>query len=186
LDETVDRELLLLGLLRHGGLHGYRLNEFINRDLAYCTDLKKPTAYHLLAKMTEQGWIVVQDEQQEGNRPPRRIYQITAAGEAMFQSLLRENLAAYVPTRFTGDIGVAFMDALPTEQQAELLAERRAGLTAELEALKRTPADAHRGSMALLITHQIRHLTAELAWLDEIAAHMAASEPASTEGETHP
>ena len=168
----MDRELLLLGLLRHGGLHGYRLNEFINRDLAYCTDLKKPTAYHLLGKMAERGWIIETDEQQEGNRPPRRVFQITEAGEAMFQTLLRENLAAHTPTRFTGDIGIAFMDALPPEEQAALLAERRAGLTAELESLQHTPENAHRGSLALLITHQIRHLTAELAWLDEIAAHL--------------
>lgn len=177
----MDRELLLLGLLRHGGLHGYRLNEFINRDLAYCTDLKKPTAYHLLGKMAERGWIVEVDEQQEGNRPPRRIYRITEAGEAMFQTLLRQNLAAHAPTRFTGDIGIAFMDELPPDEQAALLAERRAGLQAELDTLQQAPENAHRGSLALLITHQIRHLTAELAWLDEIAAHVSASATAHTQ-----
>ncbi|MBL8148212.1 MAG: helix-turn-helix transcriptional regulator [Anaerolineae bacterium] len=170
----MDRELLLLGLLRHGGLHGYRLNEFINRDLAYCTDLKKPTAYHLLAKMEERGWIVVLNEQQDGNRPPRRIYQITPAGEAVFQQFLRENLAAFSLTRFTGDIGIAFMDDLPVAERAELLARRRAGLVAELEMLKSTPASAHQGSLALLVTHQIRHLTAELDWLDEIMAQLFA------------
>lgn len=182
----MDRELLLLGLLRHGGIHGYRLNEFINRDLAYCTDLKKPTAYHLLAKMAEQGWIVVLDEQQEGNRPPRRIYEITAEGETVFQRLLRENLAAHTPTRFTGDIGIAFMDALPAAEREQLLAQRRAGLAAELEVLKSTPADAHRGSLALLITHQIRHLTAELDWLDEILAQLAGHPAGQPElGDTH-
>lgn len=176
----MDRELLLLGLLRHGGLHGYRLNEFINRDLAYCTDLKKPTAYHLLTKMEQRGWIVVLDEQQEGNRPPRRIYQTTPEGEAVFQRLLRENLATHSLTRFTGDIGIAFMDDLAPEERAHLLAERRAGLTAELEMLTATPAGAHRGSLALLITHQIRHLTAELDWLDEIMAQFPAA-PALTD-----
>ncbi len=171
----MDRELLLLGLLRHGALHGYRLNEFINRDLVYCTDLKKPTAYHLLAKMAERGWISEGDEEQEGNRPPRRVYEITPEGEIQFQKLLRENLAAHTPTRFTGDIGVAFMDALPTTEQHTLLARRRAGLSAELEALQSTPADAHRGSLALIIAHQIHHLRAELDWLDEIAAHISAA-----------
>ena len=175
MDEAMDRELLLLGLLRDGGLHGYRLNEFINRDLAYCTDLKKPTAYHLLAKMEAQGWIEVLDEQQEGNRPPRRVYQIAPPGEIVFQRLLRENLAAYTSTRFTGDIGIAFMDSLPAEEQVELLTQRRAGLVAELDKLKATPATTHQGSIALLITHQIRHLTAELDWLDEIVAQIALS-----------
>jgi DNA-binding PadR family transcriptional regulator len=182
----MDRELLLLGLLRHGSLHGYRLNEFINRDLAYCTDLKKPTAYHLLAKMAESGWIVVLDGQQEGNRPPRRIYQITEAGEAVFQRLLRENLAAYTPARFTGDIGIAFMDALPPPEQMALLGERRAGLAAELDTLRATPANAHRGSLALLITHQVHHVMAELAWLDELMAALAADSAApEREGDSH-
>jgi len=171
----MDRELLLLGLLRHGGLHGYRLNEFIERDLVYCTDLKKPTAYHLLAKMEDRGWIAVQNEQQEGNRPPRRIFQITPDGEAVFQKLLRENLAAYSITRFTGDIGIAFMDSLPADERLELLARRRAGLVAELEMLTNTPPNAHQGSLALLVTHQIRHLSAELGWLDEIMAQHSAA-----------
>lgn len=170
----MDRELLLLGLLRHGALHGYGLNEFINRDLAYCTDLKKPTAYHLLAKMARDGWISEGGEEQDGKRPPRRVYEITAQGEAVFQRLLRENLAAYTPARFAGDIGIAFMDALPAAERRALLAQRRAGLIAELDALEHTPAEVHRGSLALIIAHQIHHLRAELVWLDEIAAHIAA------------
>jgi DNA-binding PadR family transcriptional regulator len=176
----MDRELLLLGVLRHGALHGYRLNEFITRDLAYCTDLKKPTAYHLLAKMAARGWISEGGDEQDGNRPPRRVYEITAEGEAVFQKLLRENLAAYTPTRFSGDIGVAFMDALPPAEQASLLRQRRAGLTAELDALQHTPAEAHRGSLALIITHQLQHLRAELDWLDALLAQLAA------EGEPRP
>ncbi len=172
----MDRELLLLGLLRHGALHGYRLNEFINRDLAYCTDLKKPTAYHLLAKMAGRGWITEGDEEQDGNRPPRRVYEITPEGEAVFQTLLRENLAAHTPTRFTGDIGVAFMDALAPADQRGLLAQRRAGLMSELTVLEATPDGAHQGSLALIIAHQIHHLRAELDWLDEIAGHVSAAE----------
>src|SRR5689334_24991696 len=107
----MDRELLLLGLLRRAHMHGYQLHEFIERDLATCTDLKKPTAYFLLDKMTRLGWIT-QREEREGNRPARRVYQVTAAGEAQFQQLLRENLSGSATTRFTGDIGLIFADTL--------------------------------------------------------------------------
>ena len=41
-----------------------------------CSDLKKPTAFFLLDKMAQNGWISWTEEQ-EGNRPPRRNYQIT-------------------------------------------------------------------------------------------------------------
>src|SRR5690242_8184236 len=112
---AMHRELLLLGLLRKGDMHGYGLNDFIEQYLALCADLKKPTAYALLNRMEEQGWVERHAEQ-VGKRPPRHIYRLTAVGEAQFQALLRENLAAYHPVRFSADIGLAFADALSAEE----------------------------------------------------------------------
>jgi len=63
----MNRELLLLGLLRQSEMHGYKIIEFIERDLAICTDLKKPTAYFLLDKMAQNGWISWMEER-EGKR----------------------------------------------------------------------------------------------------------------------
>src|SRR5689334_23474740 len=120
----MERELLLLGLLRRSHMYGYQLHEFIERDLATCSDLKKSTAYFLLDKMTRQGWIT-QHEEREGNRPPRRVYQVTPAGEAQFQKLLHENLSSYTPARFGGDIGLMFADTLPAAEAQRLLRRRR-------------------------------------------------------------
>lgn len=58
----MERELLLLGLLRRQDLHGYRLMDFIENNLGACTDLKKPTVYFLLEKMANQGWISASQE----------------------------------------------------------------------------------------------------------------------------
>ncbi len=163
----MERELLLLGLLRRENMHGYRLNEFIERDLAICTDLKKPTAYFLLEKMEKVGWVT-RRRQQEGNRPPRRVYQITPEGEAQFQRLLRENLAAFAPTRFMTDIGLAFADALAPRDVLPLLEKRRQAMLGELEAVRAIPA--HDGSLQLVVEHQIAHLESELRWLDQVMA----------------
>lgn len=159
------RKLLLLGLLRRQDMHGYQLNEFIETSLATCVDIKKPTAYYLLNKMQEDGWIT-DEEDQEGNRPMRRVYSITAQGEAAFQQLLRENLASYVPAQFTNDIGLAFIDEVSPQEALPLLARRRQALEAQLAAVQATPD--HPGSLHLMIEHQIRHLTAEQQWLDEV------------------
>ncbi len=75
----MERELLLLGLLRGQEMHGYQLNEIISRVNRYI-ELKKATVYFLLDKMDNSGWIKRTDEQ-EGNRPPRRVYHLTAEGE---------------------------------------------------------------------------------------------------------
>ncbi len=163
----MDHKLLLLGLLRRQGMHGYQLFEFIDRDMAVCTDLKKPTAYYLLNKMAEDGWIA-ETLEQEGNRPPRRVYRLTPRGETEFQRLLHANLASNPPVYFPGDIGLAFLDSLDPLQAHTLLRQRRQTLAGELEGAKDVPA--HAGSLHLVIEHRARHLRAELEWLDEVLA----------------
>lgn len=171
----MERELLLLGLLRQHTMHGYQLHELIDRALASCTDLKKSTAYFLLEKMEKAGWVT-QTQTQAGKRPPRRVYQLTTHGEAEFQRLLRANLSAHTPVRFADDIGLAFLDALKSEEALALLAHRLTALTAELAAARAAPP--HEGRLQLLIEHQRRHLAAEVAWLESVIAHLQPS-PAS-------
>ena len=161
----MDRELLLLGLLRRQDMHGYQLAEYINQTMASCVDIKKSTIYFLLDKMAESGWIV-ENEVQEGNRPPRRVFQLTVQGEAVFQRLLRENLAAAQQVRFAGDIGLAFLDSLPHAEAAVLLKQRRAALAQELLGAQSAPA--HPGGSQFVVEHLILHLQTELVWLDEI------------------
>jgi DNA-binding PadR family transcriptional regulator len=163
----VDRELLLLGFLRRENMHGYKLNEFIERDMAACTDLKKPTAYFLLDKLAKRGWISMR-ETREGNRPPRRVYRVTAKGEAEYQKMLRQNLAAFIETKFPGDIGLGFADDLAANEVLPLLVERRAALAAKLDELNAVPE--HTGSLQLIVSHQQFHLEAELRWLDQVIA----------------
>ena len=163
----MDRKLLLLGLLRRQEMHGYQLYEFIERDLAVCTDLKKPTAYYLLNKMAADGWIA-EELEQEGNRPPRRVYRITPAGEEQFQSALRENIAAHEPVYFSGDMGLAFLDDLPPEEALDCLRQRREALSEALGATHATPR--HPGSMQLVLDHRLHHQRAELDWLDGLLA----------------
>ena len=164
---TVNRELLLLGLLRRQDMHGYQLSEFIARDLSACTDLKKPTAYFLLNKMAQEGWIS-QEKTQEGNRPPRHVYRITPQGEAAFQRLLRQSLAAFEPVYFAGDISLAFIEELPTDEAVTLLAARRQEMQSALSKLQEAPV--HHGSLQLAIDHQRYHLENELAWLNRMIA----------------
>lgn len=167
----MDRELLLLGLLRREDMHGYQLHAFIEENMASCTDLKKSTAYYLLDKMTERGWLEP-DEEQAGNRPARRVYRITPAGEAHFQRLLRHNLMHYHEATFTGNIGLAFMDELPSDEALALLKQRRDELQDLVLTLDGVPV--HRGSLQLMIEHQQHHLHAELSWLNSLIDRLSA------------
>lgn len=161
----MDNKLLLLGLLSQQQMHGYRLNEFIEQELSMCSDLKKPTAYYLLSKMAEDGWIL-EEHEQEGNRPPRKVFQITEKGRQALLDLLRENLASYEPPVFAGDSGIAFLSYLSKEEAVDLLEERRERIRSALEKARGTPV--HQGSLQLVVEHQVVHLNSELEWLDQV------------------
>lgn len=169
------RQLLLLGLLRRESMHGYRLNEFIEHELSICTDLKKPTAYFLLDKLEQAGWIAVTEAIQDSGRPPRKMYAITAAGEAAFQTLLREHLRELDLSRFTADVGFAFIDALDPAESIPLLEERRAALAAALDEMGAAPP--HPGALHFVIRQRIAHLQAEYDWLESVIQQLRASTP---------
>lgn len=166
----MERELLLVGLLKRQGMHGYQLHEFIDSYMQTCVDLKKSTAYYLLEKMAKEG-LITSSEEREGHRPPRLVYSLTPAGEAHFLDLLRQNLATYSPARFPGDTGLTFLDDLPRAEAIALLQSRRAALVKELDRVEQAPV--HTGSLQFLIEHQVVHLRSELGWLDTVINRLA-------------
>ena len=169
----MERELLLLGLLRQQDMHGYQLHDFIEQYMDMCVDLKKSTAYYLLDKMAQEG-LVTQQEEQVGNRPPRHVYRITATGEMRFQELLRQNLTTFTPARFGYMVGIAFLDELDVTEARSLLNQRRKALTTALEQIQAAPT--HPGSMQHLVEHQDVYLKSELAWLDSILVDSRSTE----------
>ncbi len=165
----MERKLLLLGMLRMQEMYGYQLNEFIDQHLRAGVKLKKPTAYKLLNGMAKDGWVTYREEK-IGNRPARRVYDITPQGETAFQKILRESLADYQPTEFSGDISLAFLDLIPAQEALSLLQKRRS----IIESLQQS-IDAHghgHGGYSLMIEHQARHLATELEWVDEIISRI--------------
>ena len=164
----MERKLLLLGMLRDHPMYGYQINDLIDTHLGSSIALTKPTAYRFLNQMTEAGWIEF-NEEQVGNRPIRRVYSILPSGEDAFQKMLRESLADFKATPSQGTFGIAFLDAIPTEEALPLLQTRRDHIEELLNSL--SVDENHHGGFGYVILHQIRHLNAELVWLDEVIKH---------------
>jgi DNA-binding PadR family transcriptional regulator len=162
-----ENDLLLLGVLHRQSMHGYQLADFIENNLDACSDLKKSNAYFLLDKMEQSGWVVSQMVQ-SGKRPLRKVYQITAVGEEIFLKLLRKNLMEYSPALFPADIGLAFLDEIPSHEGVELLNQRKEAIRTKLDDLTLVPE--HHGTLQWLVEHQRLFLGTELIWLDELIA----------------
>jgi DNA-binding PadR family transcriptional regulator len=166
----MERQLLLLGLLRAQKMHGYQLNEFLERRWDFVTDLKPSTAYYLLDKLAGDGYVQVQTEQ-VGNRPPRRVYELTPAGEARFLELLRANLAGRTAPVYADEIGLSFMDALPRSEVQGFLAQKRQLLQVELDRLAGMEMTLRAGGseqVYLALDHHLTLLRAELTWLENL------------------
>ncbi|NTW04147.1 MAG: PadR family transcriptional regulator [Oscillochloris sp.] len=169
---TMDRQLLLLGLLRAQEMHGYQLNEFIDQQMDFCVDLKRSTAYYLLDKLCRDGYVAEETER-EGNRPERKVYRITPTGEARFQELLRQNLSTYEPPVYAEDIGVIFEHLLAPNESLNLLYQRREAILAHRNRMKVLHISLPPSHMAV-IDHHLLHLDAEIAWVDRLIATRSA------------
>lgn len=165
----MERELLLLGLLRMHDMHGYQINEFMDAHLGSNVQLKKATVYKLLTGLVDQGWIEYREER-EGNYPVRRVYRITPDGENTFQRLLRQSLATYQPVSHLGSIGFMYLDALPAAEAASLLRERRRGVESLVRAMEAD--ETHEGGFRVMLSYHLHYLRAELEWIDEVVARL--------------
>lgn len=181
----MERQLLILGLLLDENMHGYQLNEHIEHTLGFFSDLKKSTLYYTLDKLEKQGCVRAQTEQ-EGNRPERRVYEVTEAGRAYFLDLLRRTLGDFAHTTYGADIAVMFMDQLPAAERHYLLRDKRQKAQVALDHLRELPP--HGGSVQHVIAHHIIHLEAEIDWLDgvldELNETLRLSRPFSHEGDS--
>jgi len=161
----MEKELLLLGLLRKQKMHGYRLMEFIDSNLHVCTDLKKPTTYYLLEKMEALGWVT-QHEDPNGKRPAKRVYEITELGETIFQSTLRSTLEKFEPHFFSNDIVYIFWDSIPDVERINLLQTKKSFIQNEMNNLEKIPE--HSGDTQILMDHRLFFLKSELKWVEQL------------------
>jgi DNA-binding PadR family transcriptional regulator len=166
-----DRALLLLGVLMTQSRHGYQINEFIERQLCDVVTMKKPTAYALLDRLAGDGFISVHVEQ-EGNRPPRKVYTITSAGRELFDGLLKTNLSSLDSPVFADDIGLMFLNHLPQDQVVELLRKRLELLEGVLENTVEVPPHSGMLTVHIALDHVMTLRRADRDWMIATIARM--------------
>lgn len=168
----MEKKLLLLGTLRIHEMHGYQLNELLAQSVGLPIKLTRPNAYKLLNRMEQDGWISYREEQ-EGNRPPRRVYAITGVGEIAFQQMLRESLSAYIVPEFSSIVALNFLELLPTDEAIALLQERRDKVAAHFNEVAEIPTDMREAHLS--VEYLFRFYQTEIAWIDEVIAHLSDS-----------
>lgn len=84
-------ELVILSFLMRGPIHGYLIAKIINDMIGPFARLSNGRLYPLLAKLEEQGLIVVADDLPDARNDRRqRTFKITEAGRERFQALMMD------------------------------------------------------------------------------------------------
>lgn len=165
----MEKKILLLGLLLSHGMHGYQLNEMLQKNPATPISLKKSNAYKLLNDMEKDGWVA-HTQEQEGNRPQRRVYSVTKDGEAAFYRLLRENLSSSPSPEFPGVVGLDFLYLFPTEEAVALLENRLVIVQEKYEELDQVDLEIRQSHLASEYLHKF--YANEIKWLTEIVQRL--------------
>ena len=179
------RMLMVLGVLHAGARHGYELHRILVAHGTVYVDFKKPTLYHLLARLAEQGVVDLKSETgARGPRGERLVYSITARGRAMFQQLLRSVLGSYDGNNGGFQVAAGFLAWIPVREAQALLRKPCAGLRARQaamrEAMEQHVSLAQSGAMTeqqatsrfLSADHLLSMMDAELAWMEKTIGYL--------------
>lgn len=177
-------EYALLGLLRDGPRHGYRLAADFTPEgrLGIALRLKMSQMYAYLRKLERQGLLLAHDEMDDRSHRARRVFALTPEGARVFDAWLAAPVEATREVRLTFLLKLAFTLDDPKAALA-LIARQREATAAWLAAQRareaRLPGATSMNTTTeplslarLTLRQRILLSEATLAWLDESEASL--------------
>lgn len=167
-------DLVVLSLLRERPMHGYELNqELERREARDWAGISRPQVYYSLKKLAASGHLNrAEGESRAG--PERQVFRLSAAGKrALSAALAREDWAIQRPAPPFLTWLILSGNALP-EDRLRLIRRRREFLEIELAKERKTLGEilADTGAMVVAGAHVvrlvIRQWEVELEWLSEV------------------
>lgn len=163
-------EIALLGFLHQAPKHGYAIHHELSdpTGLGSVWQIKLSQLYALLGKLEDAGYITATTEQQE-NKPPRKTFHLTDAGQAVFLAWVQSPVQHGRSLRLEFLVKLYFARLQDTAVADHLLTQQRAlcheWLAAEQEMVAEEVKNGRRYSR---LVHQFRsgQLQAMLNWLD--------------------
>jgi DNA-binding PadR family transcriptional regulator len=173
-------EYALLGLLRAGACHGYRLAAAFAPQgwLRPILRLKMSQMYAYLHKLERQGWLRATLERDETTRP-RRVFALTPQGERVYDTWASQPVGATRDIRLELLVKLAFAIERDPALAADLVARQREASVrwlARLRAQDGSGADAI-SMRSLIVGYRIRQSEAVLAWLDTLSRQLSTASP---------
>jgi DNA-binding PadR family transcriptional regulator len=164
-------ELVALGLLEEGPVHGYDLLErFRERSMGFWLEVGRASVYQALQRLERKGYV--RGRAQPGDDgPDRRVYSITRTGRTRLREGIDERVGEPTPYETAAGDALGFVWSLPPrEVKGALVARERSvrdlldALDAELE--RTAGASGPSATVSRLLLQRQRALAeAEVAWI---------------------
>ncbi|HMM22885.1 MAG TPA: PadR family transcriptional regulator [Selenomonadales bacterium] len=116
-------ELVILGFLKEGPLHGYELKQRLTMLTGYYQPVSDGALYPAIARLTKGGLISRQKEPGKAG-VPRQTLSLTAAGETEFLTRLSQPDELTITNRSRFFTLLAFIRYLAPDEQFSLLTRR--------------------------------------------------------------
>ncbi|MBK8985081.1 MAG: PadR family transcriptional regulator [Chloroflexi bacterium] len=163
-------EHALLGFLRGQPKHGYAIHQELtdSAGLGPVWQIKLSQLYALLDKLESAAYVFTVTEPQE-NKPPRKLFHLTAVGEAAFLAWVESPVAHGRSLRLEFLVKLYFARREGTDVESRLLAAQRVRCQEWLAAQEsRAAGEAQNAGEYGRLVHQFRlgQIQAMLDWLN--------------------
>jgi DNA-binding PadR family transcriptional regulator len=169
--------LTTLALLSEQPCHPYEIQRLLKeRHKSYAVG-KTRTLYRAIEELEAAGYIEPLETSREGKRPERTVYRITPEGSEELENWLVDLLSIPVDETPVFQVAVGLLGYITEGRAQKALATRLVALRAKVTALdatlKMAQDDLGLPRLVLLeLEHAMALATAEIAWIQSIAADM--------------
>lgn len=172
--ESTKTTIYILGIIsRYGQMHGYRLKQIIDQEIADFAKIKLANIYYQLNKMVERGYLTEQNLQKDNKEV--KTYQITDKGRSILALKLVQVAEQEQEFEFLFDSVLYLREHIDQGQLKKVIENKIASLEQmigfmedhqqktldDIEAQSRIYAD-------LIFQHHLTHYQAELKWLKTV------------------
>ncbi|MGQ0841761.1 PadR family transcriptional regulator [Actinokineospora sp.] len=173
--DLAESEFVVLALLAEGETHGYEIRKLVTkRGFRLWTRLRRSSIYNALAHLDDRGLIRVRVTIHKGHT--RKMYRITEHGTDTLRAEGLRRLADPAHPRNELDLGVYVLPFLAEPEARQAIADGLGTLRARREFLAEQLAWCRERDLrlpALAFERPLLALTAEIDWLERVAADYA-------------
>ncbi len=166
----MEKELILLGLLKEGPRHGYELKRIVDEKISTFAPISAGSIYYTLKGLAKDG-LVSMTRKRRGKYPEKEVYRITTKGEKRLRELLEETCFNIKRLYRSMDIVLYFMNYLKPKEVIRGLRNRIGQIKGIREETKgiymKIRRERYPYYIQAIAQRNIRFMDKEIEWMED-------------------